>query len=407
MESELLELTRKSKEGNSHVISKRNKYILKIFLVILLVIGYAIVSMAQTNLHDINYVATSSFVPTIKDAVKFTDIPEIKDSVKKIENIKYGINSNPMFPKYQVQTIDPAKMQNEPLTKLYNALLKVGYGPLYNMPYGEFWVASKREREQSFGAHIKHFSSTAHLQDVGYGGFSDNLASVFGKKFYKKHTLSGDFNYERNVLHYYGFDTSINKISDNNFTKQRYQLFEPKVRLLSHYSDSTHTNHDISLSYYNLQNLNLASENNIKLGALASMFINKEKLNLGFAADYYNHKQSKDTVNDLIVSLNPSFEASGKKWHADLGLVASIDNLQDTTRIYFYPKLNVQYDVFESMIIPYSGINGGLIKNSLRSLSSENPFVDTMVNYVNTHNKYNFFVGLKGNISSNTSYITF
>ncbi|MBK9285325.1 MAG: hypothetical protein IPM51_13570 [Sphingobacteriaceae bacterium] len=385
-------------------ISENDKSLINFWLIFVLSFLFALASSAQTNLHDINYVATSSFVPTIKDAVKYNDMPEIKDSVKKISNINYGIQSEPMFPKYQVETIDAAKMQNEPLPKLYHSLLKVGYGPFYSMPYGEFWAGNTRNRDQSFGAHLKHFSSNTHLQDHGYGGFSDNNAEVFGKNFYRKHTLGGTLNYSRNVIHYYGYDSSLHQITDNDYTKQRYQLFEPKIRVQSHYTDSTRLNHDIGLSYYNLSNLHRESENNIQAGILASTFLNKEKLNVGLNTNYYNHKQSNDTINDLIVNLSPSFEAAGKKWNAEVGLIATLDAFRDTTKFYVYPKLNVQYDVFEHIIIPYASITGGLIKNSMRSLTNENPFVDTTLNYKNTNNKYNFAIGLKGNLSSNTSY---
>jgi hypothetical protein len=352
------------------------------------------------------FLATSIFEPTIKDAIKFSDLPEIKDSVKRIDKIRYGIASAPLFPKYEVQPINSAKMQNEPVSKLYNSLLKVGYGPIYNMPYGEFWAANTRSREMSYGAHLKHFSSTTHLKEAGYGGFSDNLASVFGKKMYKKHSLTGDFNYERNVLHYYGYDTTLNTITDRNFTRQRYQLIEPKLRLLSHYTDSTHINHDINLSFYNLTNLNYEAENNIRLNTIGSMFVNTEKLNLNFVTDYYNHKQSNDTLSNLIMSLNPSFEARGNKWRADIGLRATLDHFKEATRFYFYPQIDAEYDIYEHIIIPYAGINGGLIKNSMRSLTRENPFMDSTLRYANTNNKYNVFAGLKGNLSSNTSYDT-
>ena len=152
------------------------------------------------------------------------------------------------------------------------------------------------------------------------------------------------------------------------------------------------------MSYYNLQNLYRETENNIKFNGTGSMFINKEKLNVGFLADFYNHKQSRDTLNDLIVSISPSFEAGGSKWHADIGLTGTLDNFKDKTRFYFFPKLNVFYNVYENMVIPYAGVNGGLIKNSFRSLSKENMFVDTTLNYTNTNNKYNAFIGLRGNL---------
>ncbi len=399
-------------EGSSITIDqekqseKRRLRRLQWLFVLLLMFCYVAFTLAQThgNLNDLNFKAESEFQPTIKDAVKFSDLPEIKDSVKRIKNIPYGINSYPIFPKYQVEPINPAKMQNEPLSKLYRALIKAGYGPIYNMPYGEFWVNSTREREMLYGAHYKHFSASSQLRDVGYSGFSDNEAEVFGKKFIKKHSLSGEFNYKRNVVHYYGFDTTINKITDKNYTKQRYQLFEPKLQLQSHYTDSSKINHNIQLSFYNLQDLYYAEENNVKLKTELNTFISKENLHVNILADYYNHQKPKDTINDFIFSLNPYFEANGKKWHADLGLTASADAFNKSTKVYFYPQLNVHYDVYESMIIPYAGLSGGLQKNSFRSLTNENPFINPQVHYANTHNKVNVFGGLRGNLSSTTCY---
>jgi len=406
--NELIDIVpeRKAKLMQAPPLSNHRKLLIKWLLVVLLILGYVAVSLAQNGLNELNYQATSEFNPTIKDAIKYSDLPEIKDSVKRIENIKYGIVSVPLFPKYSVQTIEPAKLSNEPLPKLYHSLLKVGYGPIYNMPYGEFWIANTRSRENNYGAHLKHFSSSTHLTDVGYGGFSDNEVNLFAKQFYKKHTLSGDLNYERNVIHYYGYDTTINKL-ENDFTKQRYQFINPKMQLQSHYTDSSHINHNIQLGFYNLQNLNREAENNIKLNAQGSFFINKEKLNVNFLTDFYNHKQSNDTLNNVILAFNPSFETQGSKWNADIGLTASMDNFKSQTRFYIFPTINASYNVFENTIIPYIGVTGGTItKNSFRSLSQLNPFVDTTLNYKNTITKYNVFLGLKGNLSSSTSYDT-
>ena len=394
------------KKINNTKLLTQNKN-LRYLVTLILFIFFGGIQLAQNGLSDLNFVATSSFVPTIKDAIKFTDLPEIKDSVNRISNIKYGITSVPLFPKYEVQTIEEAKLANEPLPKLYNSLLKLGYGPFYTMPYGEFWIANNRSRENNYGAHVKHLSSTAQLEGVGNSDYSNNKIELFGKQFYKKHTLSGEINYDRRVIHYYGFDATSNDLKLKDFdanTKQRYQLIEPKLKLQSHYSDSAHINHTILLSYYNLKNQNQESENNIKLNGLTSLFINKEKLNVNILTDYYNHKQSNDTINDLIISVNPSFEAKGSNWNANVGLAATINNFNNKTLFYFYPQINFNYDIYENIIIPYAGVNGGLIKNSFKQLSTENPFIDSTLKYANTNNKYNLFLGLKGNLSSNTSY---
>ncbi len=395
----------KEKINNIKLLTQ-NKHI-KYQLTIILSLFVGGVQLAQNVLNDLNFVATSSFVPTIKDAIKFIDLPEIKDSVNRISNIKYGITSVPLFPKYEVQLIEEAKLANEPLPKLYNSLLKLGYGPIYTIPYGEFWIANNRSRDNNYGAHFKHLSSSAQLEGVGNSGYSNNNIDLFGKKFYKKHTLSGEINYDRRVIHYYGFDIDSNDLKSKDldaYTKQRYQLIEPKLKLQSHYTDSAHVNYSILLNYYNLQNQNQESENNIRLNTLSSLFINKEKLNVNILTDYYNHKQSNDTINDLIISVNPSFEAKGSNWKANVGLAGTINNFNNKTLFYFYPQINFNYDIYENIIIPYAGVNGGLIKNSFKQLTTENPFIDSTLSYANTNNKYNLFLGLKGNLSSNASY---
>ena len=69
-----------------HLINKWQKNQIQWLLICLLSLGYALAAVAQSNLNDLNFAATSSFVPTIKDAIKFSDVPEIKDSVKRIDN---------------------------------------------------------------------------------------------------------------------------------------------------------------------------------------------------------------------------------------------------------------------------------------------------------------------------------
>jgi hypothetical protein len=381
---------------------KKRRRILQILFIILLLVCYIATAVAQTGTSG-TFTAESTFEATIKDAVKFSELPEIKDSVKRIKDIPYSITSTPMFPKYAVEPVNPAKMKNEPLSKLYHSIIKAGCGIFYLTPYGEAWISSDRSREMVYGLHYKHLSSTGKLDNVGTSNFSDNEAEVYTKKFYKKHTLSGDFNYKRNAVHFYGYDADINTVKESD-TKQYYQLFEPVIRLRSHYTDSSKINHDIKLSYYNLADNYNASENNIRLNTALNTFLNKENFHVNVLADYYNHRKPADTLNDFIFSLNPYFEANGKKWHADLGLTATVDAFDTKTKFYFYPQLNVFYDFYESLIIPYAGLSGGLKKNSFRSLSNENPFIDPNVNYANTNTKYKVFGGLRGNLSSNTSY---
>src|SRR4051812_630460 len=110
MESNLLNMPETvSQQGaaENKGLSKEFRQRIQWILICLLMFGYVLVSFSQSGLEEINFKASSTFSPTIKDAFKFSDLPEIKDSVKRLQNIQYGITSTPLFPKYQVQPINP------------------------------------------------------------------------------------------------------------------------------------------------------------------------------------------------------------------------------------------------------------------------------------------------------------
>lgn len=355
---------------------------------------------------DVEVISTANFDPVIKEASKQTDKPEILDTVRKITKLAYTTPAKQYITRYQVSSIEPARMVNEPLEKLYRMLIKAGMGN-YTMPYGEIFYNNLRSRAMNWGVRYKHLSSFARLDTMGNASFSDNEASVYASKFLKKHTLSGDFNYARNVVHYYGFSEAQHPTLDPDDYKQRFQLFEAKGRLHSHYPDTgKNINHDIHFNYYNLGDRYKTFENNVYADGFVSIYKDKTKFNAFAAADYYNVVSASDTLNNFIFRLNPYFGAGdGHRWRADVGVGAVADYFDFRgTKYYFYPRFNVYYNVYENLVIPYAGVNGGLEKNGFRSLSIVNPFILSEPLYYNTNNRYNIFAGLRGALSSNTSY---
>lgn len=374
------------------------KYLLLILLFCTVTITYS------QNIGDVEVINAANYDPVIKEAVKQSDRPEINDTVKKIVKVNYSSPGKLYATSYQTTPIEPAKMVNEPLSKLYKSLLKVGMGN-YTMPYGELFFNNTRSKEMNWGLHYRHLSSSAKFEHMGQTDFSDNEANIYGKKFYKKHTLSGDFNYSRNVVHYYGFSDTAFSVKPDIY-KQRFQLFEGKVRLQSHYTDSSSINHDIHLNYYNYGDLYNTFENNVFADGLIGTYVYGQKFNTLASVDYYNVKGAHDTLSNTIVKISPYFEAGdGSKWKADIGAALAVDVFSRTgTKFYPYYRFNVYYNVYQNIIIPYAGLGGGLEKNSFRNISTTNPFVLSSLTYQNTDNKYTGFVGLRGALSSNTSY---
>lgn len=353
------------------------------------------------TLNSMVIISTGAYQGTIADANKISENPEIKDSTQKIPVKAYGINSRKINTGFEVEPIPAAQINGEPLAKLYNGLVKIGFGN-YTTPYAEAWYNHLRSKEYAWGLRMKHLSSTATLEDFGNSSFSDNEVSLYGKKFLKEHTLMGNFDYQRNVVHFYGYDVMLHDL-EKDFTYQRYNLFSANAELLSHYSKAERFNHDIKLSYYNLAGLFDASENNIKAEGYLQTAINKELIRINAGIDHYNYKTANDTVNNTIITLNPNFIATGEKYRASLGLTMAMD-IFVRSKFYFYPNIELSYNIFDEIIIPYAGARGGIQKNSLKTITDQNPFVLSELTMNNSNRKYDVYGGLKGTLSSTMAY---
>ena len=77
---------------------------------------------------------------------------------------------------------------------------------------------------------------------------------------------------------------------------------------------------------------------------------------------------------------------------------------EENSALFYYPNVEASYNVVENIFVPYAGVTGGLKKNSLLALSSENPFIIPNPAMKNTDTKFEAYVGIKGSISKTLSY---
>ena len=359
---------------------------------------------AQKILPDTIIKVEKFFKPTIADAYKINDAPVVKDTVPPAPAPNYSISSKKVFTPFNVEPLKPAKMVGEPLTKLYSSLLKIGYGN-YNSPYAEFFYNNLRSKDFSYGVHLNHFSSSSTPAGYGYSGLSDNQVELYGKRFLRKHTLSGGLDYNRNLVHYYGYDTSAVHPENNSATKQFYSRIGGNVALESHYTDSIHANYFLKLKYYNLTDNYKSSENNVRMEGNFSGYYDKQLVSIPILIDYYSNKFDTVKNNSTIIALNPNINFSEKKWNGHIGMNIAIDAEQNSnSQFLFYPNIDFNYDVIENIIVPYAGVTGGLKRNSLNTLSAENPFIIPTPGMKNTDTKLEMYIGVKGSVSKKVSY---
>jgi len=357
----------------------------------------------QKILKDTLLHVVKSFQPTIADAYKINDAPLVKDSVPPPPQLSYSIQSKNIFTPFTVDPIKPAKMVGEPLPKLYNTLVKAGAGTYL---YGEGFFNNLRSKEISYGAHVKHLSWNGKI-DERPSGFSNNLMNVYGKKILYKHTVSANLDYNRDAIHYYGYDTSTIYIDNSDYIQQTYSTIGGNAALQSHFTDSVRVNYLAKLTYYNLSDNYKASENNVNAEGNFSGYYDHQLVNVPVIMDFYNNKSDSDTANSVLFHLNPHLLSSGDKWNTRIGMGVAIEgNQNDKSRFLFYPSIDFNYNISHHIIIPYAGVTGGLKKNSLKTLTEVNPFLVPDPLLKNTHTKWDLYAGLRGSISKSLTYNT-
>jgi len=342
---------------------------------------------------------------TRTDVKKIPEAARTKDTVLPTPSFTYNVQSKRYTTTFGIDTIKAAKMGSEPLPKLYKSYARIGVGN-YSTFLGEFSIMSGRSKTGAWGIHAGHISAGSGPKDVQgeSSGYSSQNVDLFGKRFLKKHELSGGFGFNRDVVYNYGSPVTTN-VFTKDFTRQKYNFYNAEVGLKSFYTDSTAINHDVRFGYQHFNNRLGVSEDRILLNANGGRYLRTEYLDATFGVDYNRVSGLNDTVNSTIVKFIPRFTARGKRFHASaaIGLYHETDGEGAT---YFYPQMFVSYDIINHIIIPYVSLSGGLERNNYHSLTNTNPFVMSTVatELKNTQRKFELEIGLKGSLSSEVFY---
>ncbi len=386
---------------------KMNKPLLIISLCLLIFFGPTAFAQPGHTSMDI----IGSYKPKIPDAQKITEQPSIEDSVSEKFKIEYELNSRRVSTVYEVDPIKAANMRGEKLKKLYNGYAKGGFGT-YMTPYAELFYNTGRSKKHSSGVHYRHLSSTGQIADVGYSGFSRNTLNLHGKSFIKKSTLSGGLDYDRNVMHYYGFNTNPYALywdtSDVNLErdgiKQRYQLIGVQASINDNYPvDSQATKYKTGLSYYNYRDRFNVEENNFKAFGDVSFYYKTYDLYVKGTVDYFKNDNDSISQNNTIIDLRPGIRFKKDLWRLNAGL-AVIGAFGEVGEFKVVPELDFDLHLFKNIIILNVGTDTRYDRTSYRALTTENPFLINTVELRNAWKPFRWYAGLRGAVSSRLSF---
>lgn len=362
-------------------------------------------------------VVVRSFEPTISNAIKLTEEPQMIKQERESVKFEYEFLPLSYESPYKPDTIKAARIKGEPLARLYKSYIEGGVGN-YLTTYGKVRINNTRSRNGLWGIALDHRAAGEGINDVPFSGYSKNAAQIHGTRFLKAHELKGSASYNRDGIHYYGYpkfffngqDFSADDIEKEDI-RRIYNFINANAAFKSFKPDSSDLNYTAQVNYDYLFSSTLTDveEHRINAETRFQRYQDKVLTLVDLNADYNtttagtSNPVTDSTFDNLLITLGPAVQAQGDNWRAFFGVKAVAEH-QDETSFRFYPNVHLSYNVYNDYIIPYAGIKGGIQRNNINALRTQNPFVNPGSELRNENTRYDVYGGVRGAFSSNVSF---
>jgi hypothetical protein len=382
----------------------------KIFILLAFISGISFAQESGLGVQEIQ--VTESFIPIVPIANKIMDLPQTQDTFKVNTEVEYFLNSKQYLTSFNVDTISPAKIKGEPLSKLYSSFIKLGLGN-HALPYADFYYNSRRDKSFNYGLRLGFWESYLKTKN----DFTDNRVStdsrqtnlrLFAKKIFDFGSLKASLNREGNNLLAYGVTSEVDKSLLNQYwgystfdisiesNAKKYVDYFAKV-FVSDVNEQTE-------SIFGFRSKMASSYNNIDFAI--ALDVDYDLNNFNEQVNFYDSK-----TRELITSIVPVVIKDFKGIQGEYGLNYVMVNNPDSsasTNSTIYPKVHLDYTFVDDIFRTYIGLDGGLEPNSYWNLSKENPFVlnaldngNRALELINSDVKYNVYVGMESKLASN------
>lgn len=385
------------------------KLIIIVFITIFSTLGFS-QEKDTINTGVINVV--KPYAPTIADAFKIKETPSIDDAETATKkDIKYNIFSFPVASTFTPAKGKAAMVEKSKPIKLYDNYATLGVGT-YTTVLGEVYLNHAISRNESIGGYISHHSSQGGIENLLLDdNFSDSKINVNYATRLRDLSWNVEAGFKQQQFNWYGLPQAMISAAEANNVKGGHSFYG------AHFgTDLTFENTYInsgSFLFRRFGDNQGSGENRFVVKSTIDIPINREEISTDIVFDYLKgsfdrNYFTEDELNygNFQIGIAPKYELNQDDLTVNIGV--SLFYLNDTeaseSKFYIYPNVTASYRLVNDILIAYGGIEGGLVQNTYHEFASENPFVSPTLFIIPTDQLYDAYIGLKGKVSSNTSY---
>ncbi len=354
-----------------------------------------LLAQRDTTLADVT--VNTRYKPDMAESVKIDIQPTLEEPKVKAPVYKYTFPNVAYKPKAVYSPINPVFIKPEKPEDLFDNYIEIGGGN-YLTSYLDASIHNTQDKYYTYGLKVKHHAANAS-NNPRQGLFSENRIKAYGLRE-KGNNLYGEIDYNRNVVHYYGYleDTAnvlelgdINQIYNDIGSKLNWTINKSKAK----------NDFDIGFNLFDKLGEN---EITVYLTNNTTMKLGSGDLHLDLGGTFTQLTDLAD-YSRLFIDVKPHYEFEFKKWTIDMGLNINYIGILDSTisEIKAAPHLRAETYLVPKKLRFYAGVTGDLQKNTLRSISYENLFLGNNVNLSNPY-VWTLHAGMNGGFKNFVSY---
>lgn len=332
------------------------------------------------------------YKPILAEAFKLRRSPDLDNLQTYRAKFNYILADKKLELNSDIQKLQAQQLAAERAAELINNYVKGGFGSLGTL-LGEAYVNIGKDEGLQTGAYFRHFSQQGKLLKQNE---NKQQLSVFGRSIGDKATLNGRINYQRHGLFFYGFD-ELNPTFNPNPEKQVFNFVELEGEVINKFSaDEDAFSYAAKANAYLFNDKFDAKEQLVTLTGYLNKRINSFNLGLAAAAELGSTKDFSTKVSNNIFSVNPYIKLQESGFNITAGVnIAQEFGTSSKTRIF--PAVTADFDLIPDFLSLFGEVKGQVNRNTLKSLTDENPFLNNNIAIQNTVDKLSISGGVKGN----------
>lgn len=299
-------------------------------------------------------------------------------------------------------SIRPLRLKLEDISKIYGNYVSAGYGN-YASPYLSAWFTTKRDKQRFIGANIYHRSFGKGPVDDKNSASANTEVKLFGKAFGPTLTVGGYVGYENRGGYFYGYTPGLETSRDT--IKQSYNWFGLGGELTN--TKPAEFNYRLEGSFGYLTDYYEAAESDLGISFDSDYKIGDT--NFIKVQSSYSLIARKDSLVDAnprhLLKAKPSFHfqpIEGLKIEIGANVVLENDSIRSKS-LHVYPAASADFSLSKSVSL-YGSLGGDIEKVNLRSLSSENLWVNSNIDIFHTNKTLELIAGLKGKVGNRAAF---